>query len=193
VKDGGILDTVASRTDHIEQGPYNEGTYLEYTAAKTWTYSIDVSAYINNANASSAYVRVYVAGVNIHSEHIQVYTATNFNFKVNANEWETIKITIQQGATGNSYKICIDNAYIRLYLVSYKTVWPYLYPYKLSNIGTSSQAVLYGVNPKDNVYIWGIVTDTATNVNTGEITLGNAVGFLEVNYNWQIVKVPYYS
>lgn len=193
VKDGGILDTVASRTDAIQQGPYNEGTYLEYTATKTWEYSIDVSAYINSSLASSAYVRVYVSDVKKIEQHIQVYTATNYTFKVNANAWENIKITIQQGSTGNSYKICINNAYIRLYLVSYKTVWPYLYPYKLSNIGTSNQATLYGIAPNNKVYIWGIVTGTSTEVITWEITPGNFVGYLEVNYNGTIVKVPYYN
>lgn len=42
-------------------------------------------------------------------------------------------------------------------------------------------------------YYWWIITWTTDTVETGEITLWNAVGYLEVNYNWNIVKIPYYN
>lgn len=46
---------------------------------------------------------------------------------------------------------------------------------------------------KDNVFYWWIITWTTETVETGNITLWNAVGFLEINYNGQTVKVPYYK
>jgi hypothetical protein len=47
-------------------------------------------------------------------------------------------------------------------------------------------------NSLDNTFKWWIIVWSSASATTGEITLWNAVGFLEINYNGQIVKVPYY-
>lgn len=44
----------------------------------------------------------------------------------------------------------------------------------------------------DWVFKWWIINGESTTATAWNITLWNAVWFLEINYNWEIVKVPYY-
>ena len=52
--------------------------------------------------------------------------------------------------------------------------------------------VIYWID-SDDIYKGGIIIGESTTATTGSITLGNAVGYLEVYYNGEVVKVPYYS
>lgn len=51
---------------------------------------------------------------------------------------------------------------------------------------------LYWID-SDGVYKGGIMLDKDTTATTGSITLGNAVGYIKVNFNGEIIKIPYYS
>lgn len=48
-------------------------------------------------------------------------------------------------------------------------------------------------NHIDWSYHGWIITWTTESATTWSVSLWNAVWYLEINYNWQIVKVPYYS
>jgi len=45
----------------------------------------------------------------------------------------------------------------------------------------------------NHTYYWGIMLSKETTATTGSITLWNAVGYIKVNLNWEIVKIPYYN
>lgn len=66
-----------------------------------------------------------------------------------------------------------------------------IYPTEIKWIWEKTSGVIYG-NYNDN-YIGGIIRNTTKTATAGSITLGNCVGFLELNYNGKIVKIPYYT
>ena len=51
----------------------------------------------------------------------------------------------------------------------------------------------FWLNPKNDVFEWWLVVGQTNSVTTGSIALGNAVWYLVINYNWNLVKVPYYT
>ena len=82
------------------------------------------------------------------------------------------------------------------YTVSYApipVVKYYLDPLELKTLWELAKTFLYWIDPKDNIYKWGIILWNSSSATTGSITLWNAVGFLVVNYNWNLVKIPYYT
>ena len=66
-----------------------------------------------------------------------------------------------------------------------------LTPKTIENIGDLIYLTLYGRDGEK--YYGGIITGTTNSVTTGGITPWNFVGYLEINYNGSIVKVPYYN
>ena len=44
----------------------------------------------------------------------------------------------------------------------------------------------------DNSFVWMFVIWETTNIYTWDITLWNAVGYIEVKVNWKKIKLPYY-
>ena len=65
-----------------------------------------------------------------------------------------------------------------------------IYPNNIVEIWALWVGVIYwNLNWK---FLWGIIRDKTTTATTGSIAPGNFVGYLEVNYNGSIVKIPYY-
>lgn len=45
----------------------------------------------------------------------------------------------------------------------------------------------------DNIYYGGLMMDKTNTATTWNITPGNFVGYIKVNLNGEIVKIPYYN
>ncbi len=184
---------VAYNGQYAEYWPYNEYTYLSTTANKTWKYKIRVNA-LRNSNSASAYIYIYVGGTKVEELNITNQTSTVYYFEVDATTGDEIKINWQQGATWNSYKICFNYAYIDYLIQRFnETKEPYLYPETQANIWSLNKFVLYWNNPNNNTFYGGLMIKKDTTATTGSITLWNAVWFIVVNFNWELLKIPYYS
>lgn len=64
-------------------------------------------------------------------------------------------------------------------------------PINVSAIGSQARLLFYGLHNAE--YKGGIMLNKTTTATTGSITLGNAVGYIKVNFNGEIIKIPYYN
>ena len=64
-------------------------------------------------------------------------------------------------------------------------------PYDIKALWAVAICFLYWID-SDGVYKGGLMVEKSTTHTTGSISLWNAVGFISINFNWEILKIPYY-
>lgn len=67
------------------------------------------------------------------------------------------------------------------------------YPKHIESIWSTAQFVLYGVSDIDATFKNWVFIDKETEAITGDIAPWNFVGYIKVNFNWEIIKIPYYN
>lgn len=116
--------------------------------------------------------------------------------RYSSNVWVTVDLTqYAKGASNVTIKTTYDgDGGTNKLTINYKLwkqqgqiIWK---PKDIREIWDLTSFIFYGVT--NNNYIGGVMLRKSDNATTGSITLGNAVGFITVNLNWEIVKIPYY-
>lgn len=100
--------------------------------------------------------------------------------------WQDLSVATNWSKSSGAYNLTCN---VSLYLVQWNITFS---PNEVKNIGEFSVCFLYWVD-KDWIFKWWIITWESTSATTWSLTLWNAVGFLEVNYNGDMVKIPYYT
>lgn len=65
------------------------------------------------------------------------------------------------------------------------------YPIDIRAIGKQARFIFYGVH-NNTEYIGGLMLEKDTTATTGSIALWNAKWYIKVNFNGEIIKIPYY-
>jgi len=164
---------------------------INKTRTATLTWAIDVSF--------DGSVWGYGAGVTI----TNTYTIYKNNVVISSGKTAS-NITVNTGdiikfeykATTNSigsYQMYIwpCNIYKTKELVWLPKTWLKALPRNFRALWELGIGTIYGVHT-DKVYYGGIMIEKDTTATTGSVTLGNAVGFITVNFNGEILKIPYY-
>lgn len=138
-----------------------------YTVTGTWM-----------SNHGSTYFYVYHNGT-------QLSSSLNPNINIDAKVWDIISTNKTNNQDDGTVTLKATPTLIK----PYKSV---LRPFGLKTLWELGYGTLYGVHT-DNVYYGGIMIEKDTTATTGNITLGNAVGYIKVNFNGEIIKIPYYN
>ena len=174
-------------------GSYNtESTLVEFTALSNWKFNFSTTASYHGGSGRDSYIRLYKNNTVIDSRtsnSTSWYEEVTFS-NMAINKWDIIKVTAQW--YNSSYKLELQTLYANAKYMENLIVWVGGTPKQIKAIWEFIVVHLYGNNDK-GVFKGGIITWTTESVETGSITLWNAVWFLEINYNGQIVKVPYYN
>ena len=195
-----LLCKANKTTQTLEIWPYGQYTYnTGYTNIASWTFTdagtvrFTGKLYINDPSLGSndyAWLKITVNWV---SKEVSAHTLYNSPYLFTIDFWYTsgsYSIAIKTSSS-NKMAQCADVYGYQDIGIFTINVIPLL-PTEVVNIWEVEYATLYG-NHTDGKYYWGLVVGTDTSATTGSITLGNAVGYLKVNYNWNIVKIPYYN
>lgn len=168
-----------------EQGEVSTATdILTYTVPKNWDYKIECQQVFSSGSAN-----VFIA-IQVNWIVQKTFDYTGNSPKVVSGEiteckkWDIIKVYKNWTAT---YKC----GYLKLYEKSVDSpVARILYPQKIDIIWTTTQTVIYW--KLWNEYITDIDCDLTYNVQTWNITLWNAIWFIQLKYRWITYKIPVY-
>lgn len=93
---------------------------------------------------------------------------------------------------GTVYMYGTDVTQTKVYLLTPSTALA-IKPQSVEELWELGVGTLYGRHPNDWVYYGGIMTEKSTDATTGNIAPWNFVGYITVNLNGEIVKIPYYN
>lgn len=160
-----------------------------------WTYSFEAptdadllfSRDVKKWTSSNQYQCTITINKNNRDEYNTSYYSQNttgsFTLK-SVKKWDIIKIV---GTTAANAQSWIENVVVK----QIEGLKIQLRPYSIKPIWNIWVATSFWMI--NWLFKWGQFVGTNTSVTTGTITLWNAVGYLEVNYLWEIYKIPYYK
>lgn len=174
----------------IQTSISNDSATVLYTATKSWEYKFTCSLY-NSSSSWAHYMRLYL---NWNQQNQVAY----FSSWVQAGTVECEQI-FEMKAWDILYWYADHWSYwswnvsnMKLYSEKSPLESVPLRPVEVKNIGEIWYWVSYWNYPRDNKFYWWIIIWTNQKATTWNITLWNAVGFITVNLNGEIVKIPYY-
>lgn len=181
--------TLYSTTTQVSWNSSSPTTLYEWTiAADSYlTYNWEIkSQWANNYNVY-AKLKLFVNGVE----------QTDYTWSTSSTSWQTkstvtgvltqgsnIKVTISSDRSEMGY---INNFYLKQHYINGVVGFT---PKEKKSIWVFLTWIIFW--KEDKHFKGGIITWESTSVITGAITLWNAVGFLEVNNNGKVVKIPYF-
>lgn len=172
--------------------------YMEIIAPLDANYTIDINYKIVNDGGTGANIKAhictYINGTQIEDFATNTWGTTNYSYTAkNVKQGDIIKVRIWSGRNNGNYsnELTANSGSISYPLILYKDGVNVL-PREIKEIWKTTAGTLYGIHT-DNIYYGGIILNTDTEATTGSITLGNAIGYIKVNYNGEIIKIPYYG
>ena len=151
-----------------------------YFTFDTYLSRSDVSTYPN--------LYIYKNWTQVYYNYFEYSQNGKHEFSIESAVWDvfTMKATRYQPWWSMAVRAATSNMLVI-------TTWSdiELRPSIIREIWTVWVATSYG--KVNGVFKWGQFVGTTTSVTTGTIALWNAVGYLEVNYLWEIYKIPYYK
>lgn len=151
-----------------------------YFTFDTYLSRNDVSTYPN--------LYIYKNWTQVYYNYFEYSQNGKHEFEIESAVWDvfTMKATRYQPWWSMAVRAATSNMLVI-------TTWSdiELRPSIIREIWTVWVATSYG--KVNGVFKWGQFVGTTTSVTTGTIALWNAVGYLEVNYLWEIYKIPYYK
>lgn len=176
----------------ISTGSSSAVTQTVFTASETWYYMVTWYFYSPSGYQSSPYRATVwwwtVISTNgggwMHNWWLDlywfIYAQAGENITITCSPWnhstecKNIKVVLYDG-----------------YGIPHGDTFP-VFPREIVEIWWQATTTLFGRDVSWK-FVWWIITWFSSSVTTWSITLWNAVGYLEINYNWTIVKVPYYT
>lgn len=163
--------------------------YYETTITKSWKIHVELTAMIWDSWQNLWVYTIYANDTKIRETNYNSQTVINYTSTDIYPSWTTITIKIR--AWYSTKTITTKWIYIETIPEWYTLNQIAIYPKEIKNLWNLVIGTIYG-NYNDNKYVWGIMLNKATTATTGSITLWNAVGFITVDYNGEIIKIPYY-
>ena len=179
-----------------EDATSNTVKYIEFTAPIDWNYILTASISVDWGNNSNRpyYINLYVWENRIYNTDGQITSKGVKNVSINqtfyVKAWQVIKLEYTWYArSGTVYARVYANSWNLSYnIIKSGITWD---TKEIINLGGSYSLTIYWMD--DWVYKWWIMLEKSSSANTWEITLWNAVGYISVNFNGEIIKIPYYS
>lgn len=188
-------DTTASNTS----GGTSSKTFLSYQLPYTGSYIFAVTWYKQTAG-TGGYFQFYYSDNTTSTGKLWQITIENTTSDTyylildNLTAWKTIQILGQGIGSSSNNKVY----YTKCEIYKLKAIVPptpssivFWYPNNVKTLWALATSTIYGKT--QNNYIWGIALDKSTTATTGSIALGNAVGYITINFNGEIIKIPYYN
>lgn len=179
--DLGIVNTISNTTDTIL-----------YTANKNWQYKFKCSLYTSSSNGSQNIKLALNASADSGSVFVQLSNNVIWTKEVEVifdmKEWDVLHWYTRHGSTWSW-----NASNMKLYSEKSPQNAIPLKPIEVKNIWEVWYWTSYGIHSGDGIFYWGYMIKKTNGATTWNITLWNAVWFIEVNFNWEIIKIPYYS
>lgn len=190
VKGSSYEKVIANNPNFNQTYSDTETTVIEDTADLDGNFYFKTQLQGSWSDGRMSYAYLYVNGTKLTTYSYYASTRNDFSINKDLNKWDVVKVTVKW--YNSAYKLGVRTLYSGIKYMDNLIVWVGGTPKQIKAIWEFIVVHLYGNNDK-GVYKGGIITGTTNSVTTGSITLWNAVGYLEVNYNWNIVKIPYYN
>lgn len=177
--------------------PNGGATYMEITAPYNWDYTITVNATNDHAGSNTTGCRIVLFINDIERtnwEYNQSYTNITWSPVIkNINAWDKITVKIYTWYNNGSYynKITANSGSITCPINLVKTGYRDM-PREIKNIWDFTTCTLYGIHT-DGVYYGGVMLEKTTTITAGSISPSNFVWYIKVNFNGEIIKIPYYK
>lgn len=191
-------DTVEAPADTSHRYPNGIATkYMEITAPYNSNYTVNVTATntTRGTNTIGCMVVTLVNDIEVsNTEYRQDTTNISYEYLAkNIKAWDKITVNIYSWFNNDNYynKIKATSGSITAPITLIKSGIN-IYPTNVKTIWVQTTGTIYGVYA-DKKYYGGIMLEKDTSATTWEITPGNFVGYITVNFNGEIVKIPYYN
>lgn len=169
------------------------GTLYEITTTKEWKIHLIFSiAATTTGSSNGGTFYIYKGSTELYNEYKDNSTFTQINYTSTNSYPAGTTIYIKCSRTFTSVTMKLKGIFAETIPENLTEDKVVIYPKELKALWELSAGTIYG-NHTDNTYKWGIIIGKSTAANTGYVTLGNAVGFITVNYNGEIIKIPYYG
>lgn len=160
------------------------------TATEDWVCTINAKIYWSNSlSITYCYVSVNGNVVASGSNWPSWSGDANFTATFTVMKWDVVKVAWQRY---NYWSWNVHDIYVTY---TYATVSDNVikaYPRDVYPIWQLWFATLYWKH-NNGLYYWWLIVGKATSATTWSVTLWNAVWYLLMDLNWQIVKIPYYT
>lgn len=182
-------------TSTTASGDYVETTM--FTATETWIYHFTIQVWNNTTQWSTqAQVTSWTVISWTRLAVCQNSETKNIDCMVQLSAWEALKVTTTYGSYWNWGARYWAATYERYADIPYMPNWEWLNyyivkPRELKGLGQFIWWTLAGKHT-DGTYYWWYMVWKSTSATVGNVTLWNAVGYITVNLNGEIVKIPYY-
>lgn len=141
-----------------------------------------------SASGSNLTIVIYKNWTQVKSYSIANGKSTYINYtspdKRNTGDVLSMKLT---GSWSNS----IYWIYVEILKYKFTTVIYKIKPLNTCSIWNLGIGFIFWVN--DGKFYGGIMMEKSSSSSTGNIALGNAVGYIKVYFNWEYIKIPYYN
>jgi len=194
-----VAEDAPCNTSHPSYTNYPNGgaVYMEITAPYKGNYNIILNYTLTNTWGSGAnqlaYIKTYKNGEELNSYSGYTWGTRDYTYTVNnVKKGDTITVKIRAWYNNSNYYNLLkaNSGSISCPISLYKSGIDIL-PKGVSRVWVQAVGTIYGVHT-DNIYHGGIMMDKSSTATTGNITPGNIVGYIRVNLNGDIVKIPYY-
>lgn len=201
VKDDLFYDTNLLYTNDTPQntsGWTTPATFISYEVPESWDYRFAITWHNQSSQYQGAYEFYYsdntaTSGL-LWSIRLLSTTDDTYYLTLNLTAWKTLLIRWQWAGSQSTNKVY----FTRWEISSLKATVPqtnsatvFGCPISIKPLWDLWFAVIYGKTPDKN-YKGGIILWESTTATSWEIALWNAVWFITVNFNGEIIKIPYY-
>jgi hypothetical protein len=203
VKNGFFYDTDTLYTNNTAQntsGGTAATTFMSYELPTTWNYLISITGHKQRTDTWGYYELYYSDNTSTSGKlwGIEITDITDDTYSIileNLTAWKTLIVRGQGAGSQSNNKVYFTKGVIyklKATIPQTSSAIIYGYPTDIKAIWELEITTIYGKTP-DNNYKGGIILGKTTTATTGEITLGNAVGFLSINIDGTLYKIPYYN
>ena len=158
-------------------------TAVTYTIPQTWVSKLDMELSIAWAYTRFDIKKNWTTMTTLYDQYSWAKWAYSYTF--NANAWDVITIVFTWETHNATY-------YSSILSISPNSRGLKVMPKSVKEIWELGDNTLFWKHIDNKFYGW-IMLGTVNSATTGNITLWNAVWFIEVNFNWELLKIPYYS
>ena len=108
------------------------------------------------------------------------------------NAWVIISLFGGAGGSQTANRMNFQRAYIDFILAEFKATndW-FIRPTSLKDIWQTTTWTIYWKHI-DNTYYWWIMIEKTEEAYTWNITPWNFAWYIVVNFNWELIRIPYY-
>lgn len=156
-----------------------------YVVQASWNYTINYTLWANASN-SNANVSIKVNWVEIAKTYNKT-TELSYYIRPYLKLWDILTITHNKSTSTTATATCKTWIYSWMPNTGFFRI---LYPQKIDTIWNKTQAVIYWKLWDE--YITDFDFNLVTSVQTWNITLWNAIWFIQLKYRWITYKIPVY-